>query len=81
ERLLDKQEVSGSNPLVPTNENQTVAGVRLSFSCPRRRGGYEVCVERVDRTVNRRLRSDGHARMCNGFLLSKKRRASGTGAA
>lgn len=31
ERLLDKQEVSGSNPLVPTNENQTVAEMQLSF--------------------------------------------------
>ena len=38
ERLLDKQEVSGSNPLVPTNENQTVAGVRLSFFMPSAEG-------------------------------------------
>lgn len=31
ERLLDKQEVCGSNPHVPTNENQTVAEMQLSF--------------------------------------------------
>ena len=36
-------------------------------------------MERVDCTVNRRLRSDGHVRMCSGFVLSKKHRASGTG--
>lgn len=33
-----KQEVCGSNPLVPTNENQTVAGVRLSFFMPSAEG-------------------------------------------
>lgn len=33
ERLLDKQEVCGSNPHVPTNENQTVAEMQLSFFC------------------------------------------------
>ena len=38
ERLPYKQEVSGSNPLVPTNENQTVAGVRLSFFMPSAEG-------------------------------------------
>ena len=38
ERLLDKQEVCGSNPHVPTNENQTVAGVRLSFFMPSAEG-------------------------------------------
>ena len=39
ERLLDKQEVSGSNPLVPTNENQTVAEMQLS--------DFYVCYSRV----------------------------------
>lgn len=38
ERLPYKQEVCGSNPLVPTNENQTVAGVRLSFFMPSAEG-------------------------------------------
>lgn len=33
ERLPYKQEVCGSNPLVPTNENQTVAEMQLSFFC------------------------------------------------
>lgn len=28
-----KQEVCGSNPHVPTNENQTVAEMQLSFFC------------------------------------------------
>ena len=32
ERLLDKQEVCGSNPHVPTNENQAVTAMQLLFS-------------------------------------------------
>ena len=39
ERLPCKQEVSGSNPLVPTNENQTVAEMQLS--------DFYVCYSRV----------------------------------
>ena len=40
ERLLDKQEVSGSNPLVPTNENQTVAEMRSVFLGLSRENSY-----------------------------------------
>ena len=34
ERLLDKQEVSGSNPLVPTNEKTPLGRLREAFLCP-----------------------------------------------